>query len=122
MVWRLELAESGNKLGIGLRYVSSGTTALAMLCAIEIDDAGDTLKTIARKGFPRHEVAGDKEILMESLKILYNSGVKAKDVDDIIPKAASLAENYHAIKKALEGQADAHGEFEKWRWAVKRAW
>lgn len=123
IIWRLELAAVGDSLGIGLRYVSSGTTSLALLCAIEIDGAGDTLDTIARKGLPRGTPAADVELLSESLKILHNAqDLKSKDVDQIIKDGAPLAEHYHRIRKAIENQLDDQEQFGKWQWRVRREW
>lgn len=119
-IWRLELGAAGSMLGIGIRYVASGTTALAMLAAVDCHDQAAEVANIAKVGFPRHELSGDRDRLAEALKILYNTDLKPGTVDEIVKEGTGLADVYHSVLNSLRTGAEASGRFAGYRWVISR--
>jgi hypothetical protein len=122
--WRLELGVVGSQIGVAIRYVTATPqgTALGMIAALdtENDEANAALKLIAKAGFPRGTLEGDKERFHESLKSLYNiNTMKPQTVDVLLKKGTTLAVIYHDLKRALFTTGEhLNGRYEGWQWAV----
>jgi len=119
-IWRLELAGVGSMLGVGIRYVASGTTSVAMVASIDTQSQGGESSTIAKIGLPRWEKKGNIERLQEAMKILFNSDLKPAQVDEMIAQSAGLVEVYHKLRDGLMLGTEAAGYFEGWRWVLHR--
>lgn len=133
-IWRLELRASlvehaeRKCLALGIGYVTAGTRAFATLVAIDCQVTGSEVDPIAAVGFPHADRTANKERLREALKALINTGLAAKDVEEISAKSASMVDAYHDILQACWGMNPAlgavgpaaKGELEGWRWALLR--
>ena len=122
-IWRLELAsintKSGQVLGIGVRYVDAGSTAINIFAGVEMPkEVGTTLEGIVDRGFPYTQRNKNKECFAETCKILHNSDLKPRQVDDIIPKALGLVDVYYQALQALTHNAEASDQFHGWRWGI----
>jgi hypothetical protein len=136
-VWQLRMevvpgASDDRKacLALGIRYLAPGTkdgTAFVQVLSINCKCHADDLLPVQRIGFPQDRATA-KDRLKESLKVLYNAAMPAKDVDEILPKAGFLVDAYFDIRNALFGQDQAlaapgpvaKGELDGYRWAVTR--
>ena len=124
-IWRLELActgaSSGKILGIGIRYVDSGSTAVCMFAGLDIPVSPEdtTLQGVVNRGFEKGSLSKDKERFAEALKILHNSdSMKPRQVDEIIPKALGLVDVYYQALKAITHNGEVSSAYEGWRWAL----
>lgn len=130
IIWRLELAVVGRQIGVGFRYLTSGSlgTALGFLAAVDVvnDKAlnlPDVLQTIARKGLPKKARAQNIELLQESLKILSNvDGFRQAQIDEYILRGGKLVDVYHDVLAVIgpNGTGSAKGSFEDWSWEAVR--
>lgn len=125
-IWRLELASvrstGGKILGIGVRYVDAGSTAVSLFAGIEIPEStDDTVSGIVANGFHKGSKTKDRERFAETLKILHNSkDVKPRQVDEIIPKALDLVDVYYQSLQALTHNGEASSEYYGWKWAIHK--
>lgn len=119
-VWRLELGTAGTELGVGLRYVTSGTTSLMLLAALDTTSNGNEGLGIAKIGLPRRGRSANKTRLHEAMKILHNSSLNPRKVDELISQSPGLVDVYFDAFEALTHGADASGEYLGYRWAIQR--
>jgi hypothetical protein len=136
-VWalRIEAVSNGDdgkgSLVLGIRYLAPGTasgTALVQILALNCRCPVADLQPVVRLGFPPDKEQA-KDRLRESMKVLYNSNMPAKDVDELLPKAGAVVTAYFQIRDALFGKQPAldrigpvaQGEFDGYRWAITRA-
>jgi len=118
-VWRLELAAVGSNLGIGVRYVSAGTTAVVHLAALDLESSGGENHQIAKIGFPKWDRDQNLERLQEAMKILFNAdGLRPARVEEIIAQSTKLVDVYHRARESLFAGAEASGYCEGWRWVI----
>ena len=118
-IWRLELCSLGTSIGIGVRYLHGANSSVSFLSALDCISKGDEVQSIVKKGLPRASEAANKELLAESMKILFNAdGLKAAVVDGLIALSGGLVEVYYRATAALDTGSEAHGEFEGWKWKV----
>ena len=135
-VWQFRMevvpgpAEGKASLALGFRYLAPGTrdgTAFVQVLSIDCKCSPADLAPVIRIGFPPEREAA-KDRLLESMKVLYNSPMSAKDVESILPKAGSLIDAYFSIRQALFGQSPglgdlgplAKGDLDGYRWIITR--
>ena len=120
-IWRLELvANNPCDLGIGLRYVTSGTTSVAMLAALDCLCTLNDIKEVAKVGFPKEGIAANKQRLQEAMKILTQADIKEATAMELIAKSVGLVDIYYQVLAALRTGADDSGFYENWKWIVSR--
>lgn len=136
-VWQLRMEVAANSSGdgkaslcVGIRYLTGGTqdgTAFVQILAINCKCQATDLAPVIKIGFPQDRTAA-KERLRESMKVLYNASMPAKDVEEVLPKTGLLIDTYFNIRDALYGKSPAlenlgpvaSGEAEGYRWAITR--
>lgn len=137
-VFRLELAAArlppdapdapATWLAISIRYVVAGTTASAIVAALELKGTSGEAKQIADIGLPRHDRAGNKDRLRESAKVLVNS-MAQRAIEETNLKLGNLVDIYHEVLEAMwsprtnklgDVGAVAKGELDGWQYLLTR--
>jgi hypothetical protein len=133
MVWRLEIVASVPYLGLGLRYVTSGTTALVMIAAWDIgtvqpsqepndrDRDGprrEAAEGVARVGLPFPSQKKNLDRFRESLAVLFNVGIRPQTVEEIIQEAEVVIGAYYGILQAIQNKATSSGTLGDWAWSI----
>lgn len=134
-IWRLELRATQvehserKALALGIGYVTAGTRAFATIAALDCQVTGSEVDPIAAVGFPHPDRQSNKERIREALKALINTGMVAKEVEEISAASAGMVDAYHDILQACWGMNPAlasvgpvaKGELQGWRWALLSA-
>ena len=136
-VWqlRMEIVNSAvhadkAALALGIRYLAPGSkdgTCFVQIMVLECKCQLSDLMPVIRIGFPPDRALA-KDRLKESLKVLYNSPLPAKEVDEILPKSGVLVDAYFNIRDGMFGKTPAlaalgpiaSGEHDGYRWAITR--
>ena len=113
--WRLELGSMTPPamLGIGVKYITGDKPHWGWICALNCISEGNEVQSITAKGLARKDPDKNKELLQESMKILFNAdGLKPVQVDELIQKSAGLVDVYHQVLQAVRTGAEARGTYE----------